>query len=235
MLHLRRTLALLCEPSSEELPCCPRLSAAMVRRFALGHLVFPALMLLLGWALLEAGSIDGLAFLAFLGTPAAVLVLAWAAIVANEIANRRSEKQQRPWSFTKLSLFHLSVPAFMVLLGWWACSAGYISEALFAASAVAPASVLFLAWVAVLANGIANRRSEERQRPVSFTKFSLLVLLVPVVLSLLGWLALQTGFMSGTEVLAFLAAPAIFGVLGWAAVAANEIANRRSEKRQRQG
>jgi len=207
----------------------------MIRKFTLGHLVLPAVMLLLGWGLLEAGYLDGLAFLAFLGTPAAVLVLAWAAIVANEIANRRSERQQRPWSFTKFSLFHLSAPAFMVLLGWWACSAGYISEALFVASAVAPASVLFLAWLAVLANEIANRRSEERKRPVSFTKFSLLVLLVPIALSLLGWWSLQTGFMNGTEVLAFLAAPAIFGVLGWAAVAANEIANRRSERRQRQG
>jgi uncharacterized membrane protein YwzB len=206
----------------------------MLRKFALGHLVLPALMLLLGWALLEAGYIDGLAFLAFLGTPAAVLVLAWAAIVANEIANRRSERQQRPWSFTKLSLFHLSVPVVMVLLGWWACSAGYISEALFVASAVAPASVLFLAWAALLANEIANRRSEERQLPVSFTKFSLLVLFGPMVLLLLGWWSLQTGFMNGTEVLAFFATPAIVGVLGWAAVAANEIVNRRSESRQRQ-
>jgi len=122
----------------------------------------------------------------------------------------------------------------MVLLGWWACSAGYISEALFVASAVAPASILFLAWVAVLANGIANRHSEERQRPVSFTKFSLLILFGPMVLLLLGWWSLQTGFMNGTEVLAIFATPAIVGVLGWAAVAANEIANRRSESWQRQ-
>jgi hypothetical protein len=206
----------------------------MIRRFALGHLVLPALMLALGWALLTVGYMDGLAFLAFLGTPAAVLVLAWAAIVANEIANRRSKSQQRPWSFTKFSLFYLSASAFMVLLGWWACRAGYISEALFVASVVAPASVVFLAWVALLANEIANRRSEERRQPVSFTKFSLLVLFGPAVLLLLGWWALQTGFMNGTEVLAFLAAPALVGVLGWAAVAANEIANRRSERRQRQ-
>lgn len=89
----------------------------MFRRFALGHLVLPALMLVLGRALLKAGYLDELAFLAIVGTPAAVLVLAWAAIVANEIANRRSERQQCSWSFTKFSLFHLSVPAFMVLLG----------------------------------------------------------------------------------------------------------------------
>jgi hypothetical protein len=93
-------------------------NARRSKQFKRQHaLVLPALMLLLGWALLEADHIDGLAFLAFLGTPAAVLVLAWAAIVANETANRRSERQQRPWNFTKLSLFHLSVPAFMVLLG----------------------------------------------------------------------------------------------------------------------
>jgi hypothetical protein len=122
----------------------------------------------------------------------------------------------------------------MVLLGWWAYRADYISETLFVAGAVAPASVLFLAWAALLANEIANRRSEERQRPVSFTKFSLLVLFGPTVLSLLGWWALQTGFMNGAEVLAFLATPAIVGALGWAAVAANEIANRRNERRQRQ-
>jgi len=206
----------------------------MIRRFALGHLVLPALMLVFGWALLEAGYMDGLAFLAIVGTPAAVLVLAWAAVVANEIANRRSERWHRPWSFTKFSLFHLSVPAFMVLLGWWACSAGYISETLFVTSAVAPASVLLLAWIALLANEIANRRSEERQRPVSFTKFSLLMLFGPAVLSLLVWWALQTGFMHGTEVLAFLATPALVGVLGWTAVAANEIANRRNERRRRQ-
>lgn len=234
MLHLRCTLALLRELSSEEMPCCPRLSAAMIRKFALGHLVLPALMLVLGWALLEAGYMDGLAFLAILGTPAAVLVLAWAAIVANGIANRRSERRQRPTSFTKFSLFYLSAPAFMVLLGWWACRAGHISEALFVASAVAPASVLLLAWAALLANEFANRRSEGQQRPVSFTKFSLLVLFGPVVLLLLGWWSLQTGFMNGTEVLAFLATPAIVGVLGWAAVAANEIANRRNGSRQRQ-
>jgi hypothetical protein len=59
MLHLRDSLTLLCEPLSEEAPCCPRSSAAMIRRFALGHLVLPALMLVLGWALLEAGYMMG--------------------------------------------------------------------------------------------------------------------------------------------------------------------------------
>jgi hypothetical protein len=65
-------------------------------------------------------------------------------------------------------------------------------------------------------------------------KFALGHLVLPSVMLLLGWGSLQTGFMNGTEVLAFLATPAIFGILGWAAVAANEIANRRSERRQRQ-
>jgi ACR3 family arsenite efflux pump ArsB len=63
----------------------------MARTYSLGFLIPPVLMLALAWGLLDAGYMNGVEVLAFISTPATVLVLAWAALVANEIANRRSE------------------------------------------------------------------------------------------------------------------------------------------------
>jgi hypothetical protein len=53
---------------------------------------------------------------------------------------------------------------FYLLVGGGTLWAGYINEAYFLAAAGAPAAVLTLAWLAVLANEIANRRSARRQR-----------------------------------------------------------------------
>jgi hypothetical protein len=112
----------------------------------------------------QTGDFDGVAFLAFLGTPAAVLILAWAAVVANEIANRRSVWQPQQARSNKFLFYYPLAPAFYLLAGSGALWAGYISEAYFLAAAGAPAAVLTLAWLAVLANEVANRRSARRQR-----------------------------------------------------------------------
>lgn len=136
----------------------------MIRRYALGLLIPPAIMLGLGWYLVQTGDLDGLEFLAFLGTPAAVLVLAWAAVVANEIANRRSERRPQQIRSNGFLFYYPLAPAFYLLMGGGALWGGYINEAYFLAVAGAPAAVLTLAWLAVLANEVANRRSARRQR-----------------------------------------------------------------------
>jgi hypothetical protein len=121
-------------------------------------------MLAIGWYLVQTGDFDGVEFLAFLGTPAAVLVLAWAAVVANDIANRRSERRPQHVGSTRFLFYYPLAPAFYLLVGGGALWAGYINEAYFLAAAGAPAAVLTLAWLAVLANEVANRRSARRQR-----------------------------------------------------------------------
>jgi small-conductance mechanosensitive channel len=136
----------------------------MIRRYALGHLIAPAIMLTVGWYLVHTGDFDGVEFLAFLGTPAAVLVLAWAAVVANDIANRRSERHPQQVRSTRFLFYYPLAPAFYLLVGGGALWAGYINEAYFLAAAGAPAAVLTLAWLAVLANEVANRRSARRKR-----------------------------------------------------------------------
>ena len=136
----------------------------MIRKYALGFLIPPAPFLAVGWYLLQTGDFDGVEFLAFVGTPAAVMVLGWAAIVANEIANRRSERRPQQDHSTKFLFYYPLAPAFNLLVGWGALRAGYINEAYFLAVAGAPAAVLTLAWIAVAANEIANRRSTRRQR-----------------------------------------------------------------------
>ena len=117
-----------------------------------------------GWYLLQTGDFDGVEFLAFVGTPAAVMVLGWAAIVANEIANRRSERRPQQDRSTRFLFYYPLAPAFYLLVGWGALRAGYTNEAYFLAVAGAPAAVLTLAWIAVAANEIANGRSTRRQR-----------------------------------------------------------------------
>jgi hypothetical protein len=121
-------------------------------------------MLAIGWYLVQTGDFDGVEFLAFLGTPAAVLVLAWAAVAANEIANRRNERRPQQVRSTKFLFYYPLAPAFYLLVGGGALWAGYINEAYFLAVAATPAAVLTLAWIAVLANEIANRRSTRRRR-----------------------------------------------------------------------
>ncbi|WP_460667082.1 hypothetical protein [Kribbella swartbergensis] len=135
-----------------------------MRRYALGLLIPPAIMLAIGWYLVHTGDLDGLGFLAFLGTPAAVLVLAWAAVVANDIANRWSERRPQQVRSTKFLFYYPLAPAFYLLVGGGALWVGYINEAYFLAVAASPAAVLTLAWLAVLANEVANRRSARRQR-----------------------------------------------------------------------
>ncbi len=136
----------------------------MIRRYAFGFPIPPAIMLAIGWYLVHTGDFDGVEFLAFLGTPAAVMILAWAAVVANEIADRRSKRRPQQVRSTKFLFYYPLAPAFYLLAGGGALWAGYISEAYFLAVAGAPAAVLTLAWPAVVANEIANRRSERRQR-----------------------------------------------------------------------
>ena len=136
----------------------------MIRKYALGFLIPPALFLAFGWYLLQTGDFDGVEFLAFVGTPAAVMVLGWAAVVANEIANRRSERRPQQDRSTRFLFYYPLAPAFYLLVGWGALRAGFINEAYFLAVAGAPAAVLTLAWIAVAANEIANRRSTRRQR-----------------------------------------------------------------------
>jgi len=136
----------------------------MIRTYALGFLVPPALMLALGWGLLEAGYMNEIEVLASLATPALVLIMAWAALVANQIANRRSEREKRPLSFAKLSLLVLFVPVLLLLFGGWALQAGYMNGTEVLAFCATPALASILGWAAVLANDIANRRSERRER-----------------------------------------------------------------------
>lgn len=135
----------------------------MIRRYALGLLIPPAIMLALGWYLVQTGNFDGVEFLAFLGTPAAVMILAWAAVVANEIANRRSKRRPHQVRSTKFLFYFPLAPAFYLLAGGAALWAGYIGEAYFLAAAGTPAAILTLAWIAVLVNEVANRRSARRQ------------------------------------------------------------------------
>ncbi|WP_114948540.1 hypothetical protein [Microvirga calopogonii] len=137
---------------------------AMIRKYALGFLIPPAIMLAVGWYLVLTGAFDGVEFLAFLGTPAAVMVLGWAAVVANEIANRRSVRRPQQVRSSKFLFYYPLAPAFYLLAGGCALWAGYISEAYFLAVAGAPAAVLTLAWLAILANEIANRRGARRER-----------------------------------------------------------------------
>jgi len=136
----------------------------MIRRYALGFLIPPAIMLAIGWYLVQTGDFDGVEFLAFLGTPAAVMILAWAAVVANEVANRRSERRPQQVRSNRFLFYYPLAPAFYLLVGGGALWAGYIGEAYFLAVAGAPAAVLTLAWLAVLANEVANRRSARRRR-----------------------------------------------------------------------
>jgi hypothetical protein len=136
----------------------------VIRKYALGFLIPPALFLAVGWYLVQTGDFDGVEFLAFVGTPAAVMVLGWAAIVANEIANRRSERRPQRDRSTSFLFYYPLAPALYLLVGWGVLRAGYINEAYFLAVAGAPAAVLALAWIAVAANEIANRRSTRRQR-----------------------------------------------------------------------
>jgi hypothetical protein len=135
----------------------------MIRKYALGLLIPPAIMLAFGWHLVKTGDFDGVEFLAFLGTPAVVMILAWAAVVANEIANRRSERRPQQIRSNRFLFYYPLAPAFY-LVGGGALWAGYINEAYFLAAAGAPATILTLAWLAVLANEIANRRSARHQR-----------------------------------------------------------------------
>ena len=136
---------------------------AVIRKYALGFLIPPALFLAAGWYLLQTGDFDGVEVLAFVGTPAAVMVLGWAAVVANEISNRRSERRPQQDRSSKFLFYYPLAPALYLLVGWCALRAGSINEAYFLAIAGAPAAVLTLAWIAMVANEIAKRRSARRQ------------------------------------------------------------------------
>ena len=65
-------------------------------------------------------------------------------------------------------------------------------------------------------------------------KYALRFLILPALFLAAGWYLLQTGDFDGVEFLAFVGTPAAVMVLGWAAVVANEISNRRSERRPQQ-
>ena len=136
----------------------------MIRKYALGFLIPPVLFLAVGWYLVQTGEFDGVKFLAFVGTPAAMMGLGWAAVVAHQIANRRSDGRPQQDRSSKFLFYYPLAPAFYLLVGWGALRAGYIDEAYFLAVAGTPAAVLTLAWIAVAANEIANRRSTRRQR-----------------------------------------------------------------------
>jgi hypothetical protein len=136
----------------------------MIRKYALGLLILPTIMLAIGWYLVQIEEFDGVEFLAFLGMPAAVLVLAWAAVVASEIANRQGERRPQQARSDNFLFYYPLAPAVYLLVGWGALRAGYINEAYFLAVAGAPAAILTLAWIALVANEIANRRSARRQR-----------------------------------------------------------------------
>ena len=112
---------------------------AVIRKYALGFLIPPALLLAAGWYLVQTGDFDGVEFLAFVGTPAAVMVLGWAAVAAHEIANRRSERRPQRDRSTKFLFYYPLAPAFYLLVGWGALRAGSINEAYFLAVAGAPA------------------------------------------------------------------------------------------------
>jgi ABC-type nickel/cobalt efflux system permease component RcnA len=135
----------------------------VIRKYALGLLIPPALLLAVGWFALQGDGFFEIKFLAFVGTPAAVMVLAWAAVVANEIANRRSERRPHQGRSAKILFVYPLAPAILLLSGWAALRVGYIDEALFLLSAGAPAAVLLLAWAALVANEVANRRAAKRQ------------------------------------------------------------------------
>jgi len=136
---------------------------AVIRKYALGFLIPPALFLAAGWYLLQTGDFDGVEVLAFVGTPAAVMILGWTAVVANGISNRRSERRPRQDRSSKFLFYYPLAPALYLLVGWGALRAGSINEAYFLAIAGAPAAVLTLAWIAMVANEIAKRRSARRQ------------------------------------------------------------------------
>jgi hypothetical protein len=135
----------------------------MIRKYALGLLIPPAIMVAVGWYFVQTGDLDGVEFLAFLGTPAAVMILAWAAVVANEIANQRSVGRPQQVRSNKFLFYYPLTPAFYLLAGGGALWAGYISEAYFIAVAGSPAAVLTLAWLALVANAAANGRSARHQ------------------------------------------------------------------------
>ena len=65
-------------------------------------------------------------------------------------------------------------------------------------------------------------------------KYALRFLILPALFLAAGWYLLHTGDFDGVEFLAFVGTPAAVMVLGWAAVVANEISNRRSERRPQQ-
>jgi hypothetical protein len=135
----------------------------VIRKYALGLLIPPALLLAVGWFALQGDDFLEIKFLAFFGTPAAVMVLAWAAVVANEIANQRSERRPHQGRSAKILFVYPLAPAILLLSGWAALRVGYIDEALFLLSAGAPAAVLLLARAALVANEVANRRAAKRQ------------------------------------------------------------------------
>ncbi|MBJ6127802.1 hypothetical protein [Microvirga splendida] len=121
----------------------------MILRYALGLLIPPAIMLVIGWYLVQTGHFNGVEFLAFLGTPAAVMILAWAAVVASEIANQRSVGRPQQVRSNRFLFYYPLAPAFYLLAGGGALWAGCISEAYFIAVAGTPAAVLTLAWLAL--------------------------------------------------------------------------------------
>jgi hypothetical protein len=136
----------------------------VIRQYALGFLIPPVLFLAVGWSLLQTGRFDGVAFLAFVGTPAAVMLLGWAAVVAHQIANRRSDGRPEQDRSSKFLVYYPLAPSFYLLVGWGALRAGFINEAYVLAVAGAPAAVLTLAWIAVAAHEIAGRRCARRRR-----------------------------------------------------------------------
>jgi hypothetical protein len=136
----------------------------VIRQYALGFLIPPVLFLAVGWSLLQTGRFDGVAFLAFVGTPVAVMVLGWAAVVVHQIANRRSGRGPQQHRSTRFLVYYRLAPVLYLLVGWGALRAGSINEAYVLAVAGAPAAVLTLAWIAVAAHEIAGRRCARRRR-----------------------------------------------------------------------
>jgi hypothetical protein len=135
----------------------------MIRKYALGFLIPPALLLAVGWVALQTQVLTGVAFLAFVGTPAAVMVLGWAAVVANGNSNRRSERRPHQAGSTKFLFVYPLAPAGYLLAGWAALYTCYINETWFLAISVAPAAILLLAWAALVAGEVANKRNTSRR------------------------------------------------------------------------
>jgi hypothetical protein len=135
----------------------------MIRKYTLGFLIPPAILLAVGWFALQGDEFFGIKFLAFAGAPAAVMILGWAAVMANDIANRRADQRSCQSNSLRFVLLSLLAPVVMLLAGWGAWQASWISETVFVFGTVAPAGVTLLGWTAMVTNEVVIKLSLRRQ------------------------------------------------------------------------